>query len=28
MERVTTGPAWPAGDGDDLVPPRPAVLEV
>ncbi len=31
MERVTTGradPAWPVEDGDDLVPPRPAVLEV
>jgi Xaa-Pro dipeptidase len=28
IERVTTGPAWPVDDGDDLVPPRPAVLEV
>ena len=34
MERVTTGrpgaggPAWPVEDGDDVVPPRPAVLEV
>jgi Xaa-Pro dipeptidase len=34
MERVTTGragtsgPAWPVEDGFDLVPPRPAVLEV
>jgi antitoxin VapB len=28
MERVTTGPAWPVDDGDELVPPRPAVLEV
>ena len=34
MERITTGrpgaggPAWPVEDGDDVVPPRPAVLEV
>ncbi len=28
VERVTTGPGWPVEDGDDLVPPRPAVLEV
>jgi hypothetical protein len=29
MERVTTGRAdWPVEDGDDVVPPRPAVLEV
>ena len=28
VERVTTGPAWPVEDGDDVVPPRPAVLEV
>jgi Xaa-Pro dipeptidase len=28
IERVTTGPAWPVDDGDDIVPPRPAVLEV
>jgi Xaa-Pro aminopeptidase len=34
IERVTTGragptgPAWPVDDGDDVVPPRPAVLEV
>ncbi|MFI5082625.1 MAG: hypothetical protein ACHQCE_16245, partial [Streptosporangiales bacterium] len=34
MERVTTGrpgaggPAWPVEDGDDVAPPRPAVLEV
>jgi Xaa-Pro aminopeptidase len=31
VERLTTGqadPAWPVEDGDDVVPPRPAVLEV
>ena len=28
MERVTSGPGWPVEDGDDLVPPRPAVLEL
>jgi Xaa-Pro dipeptidase len=28
MERVTTSPGWPVEDGDDLVPPRPAVLEL
>lgn len=29
VERVTTGQGWPVeDDGDDLVPPRPAVLEV
>lgn len=28
MERVTTGPGWPVADGDDLVPPRPGVLEL
>jgi antitoxin VapB len=34
IERLTTGrtgptgPAWPVEDGDDVVPPRPAVLEV
>lgn len=28
MERVTSGPSWPVEDGDDLVPPRPAVLEL
>jgi Xaa-Pro aminopeptidase len=31
VERLTTGqadPAWPVEDGDDVIPPRPAVLEV
>ena len=28
LERVTSGPGWPVQEGDDLVPPRPAVLEV
>ncbi len=28
MERVTSGPGWPVENGDSLVPPRPAVLEV
>jgi Xaa-Pro dipeptidase len=28
VERVTTGPTWPVEDGDGVVPPRPAVLEV
>ena len=31
VERLTTGqadPAWPVEDGDDVAPPRPAVLEV
>jgi antitoxin VapB len=28
VERLTTGRSWPVDDGDDLVPPRPAVLEL
>ncbi len=28
LERVTTGPGWPTGDGGDGIPPRPLVLEV
>ena len=28
LERITTGPDWPTGQGDDGIPPRPAVLEV
>jgi Xaa-Pro dipeptidase len=28
LERVTTGPGWPADDGDHGIPPRPLVLEV
>jgi len=28
LERVTTGPGWPAGEGTDSIPPRPLVLEV
>ena len=28
LERITTGPDWPTGQGNDGIPPRPAVLEV
>jgi Xaa-Pro aminopeptidase len=28
LERVTTGPGWPTGDGTASIPPRPLVLEV
>jgi Xaa-Pro aminopeptidase len=28
LDRVTTAPGWPEHDDDDLVPPRPGVLEV
>ena len=28
LDRITTGPDWPTGQGDDGIPPRPAVLEV
>ena len=28
LERVTTGPGWPAGEGTECIPPRPLVLEV
>jgi len=28
LERVTTGPGWPTGEGTESIPPRPLVLEV
>ena len=28
LERVTTGPGWPTGEGTEGIPPRPLVLEV
>jgi hypothetical protein len=28
LERLTTAPGWPSEDDDELLPPRPAVLEV